>query len=361
MRNGGFEMTTTAKLKLERLLDEAARLGSSDAFLVPGEPLTIRIDGQIQRTDGDILSTGDIDEMAAVAFGEDRLEAFRKDFILPQCLWSPAGEQVYDRQPKPVRMNMIRSCGRNAISVHLNLPEIGDVQALRVPEAILNAALSPSGLIICSGRYGWNPETTAYSLVEYINANRACHIRTAENPIYARFTSKKALLQQCQIGSDAPSTEWVVRASMFPPADVFFVSELTNLETGEACLTAGETGRLAITVMHLPDRPQWVIDRLVEAFPVDQQMAILKVLSKHLRAICCPRPLPGANGGEVTAYAVLVPDAKMRQAMSEGKDFMARETPMPPECQTMEQAIQRSLDAGEITRNVAQQTLAEIS
>lgn len=354
-------METIAKARLEQLLSEGAAMGASHVFLAPGEPLTVRVDGQIRRTEGEILTAADIDEMAVAAFGQDRMELFRKDFIMPQCMWSPGGEvPYYERLAKPVRMNMVRSCGQHMICAWLSTPEIVDVGQLRVPEAILQAALSTSGFILFSGRWGWNPETTAYSVMDYINSNRACDIRTTENPIYARFTPKKALIQQCEIGGDAPSAQWVFRSGMTTGIDVFFVSELTDLEACEACFAAAESGRLAIAVMHMPDRPHWAIDRLIEAFPVDQQHLFARLISRQLRAVCCPRPLAGAHGGYVTAYATLIPDAEMRKAIADGRDPMQRESPMPPECQMMEQAIQRLLDDGEITAETAQKALAEL-
>lgn len=354
-------METDAKFRLEQLLSEGAAMGASELFLAPGEPLTVRIDGQIQRTEGEILTAADIDEMAVVAFGQDRLDLFHKDFIMPQCMWSPGGEVPYhERLSRPVRMSMVRSCGQHTISAWLSTPEIVDVEKLRVPEAVLKAALGASGLIVFSGRWGWSPETTAYSVVDYINANRACQIRTAENPIYVRFTPKRALVQQCEIGGDAPSTQWIVRAGMVSGPDVLFVSELTDLEACAACFQVAETGRLALTVMHLPDRPQWVIDRLVEAFPAEEHPLIARLLARQLRAICCPRPLPGAKGGSVAAYSVLVPDEDMRKAIAERRDPMLREGPMPPECQTMEEAIQRLLDQGAITAETARKALEEV-
>jgi twitching motility protein PilT len=353
-------METDAKLKLEQLLSEGAAMGASDLFLVAGEPLTVRIDGEIQRTEGEVLTAAEIDEMAVVAFGEDRMAAFRKDFVMPQCLWSAAGETTYGSAARSVRMILTRSCGKNTIYAQLSTPRVLDVGLLRVPEAILKAALSPAGLIIFSGRIGSGKSTTAYSVVDYINANRACHICTAERGMYVRFTPKKALVQQHEIGGDAPSETWVFHAAVGQDVDVFFLNMLLNMETLDTCLAAAERRWLVVTEMSVEVSPQAIIERFIEAYPADQQRAIAQALAKTVRAVCSQRLLPDTRGGRVAAYAVLVPDAEMRQAIAEGRDPMLRESPMPAECQTMEQAIQRLLEQGEITAETARRTLEEV-
>lgn len=354
--------------KLEQLLREAEAMGASDVFLVPGEPLTMRIDGQIQRTEGEVLTTADIDEMAVAAFGEDRMAAYQKSFVMPQCLWSPAGETTYGNAARSVRMFLTRSYGNDTIYAQLSTPQIVDVKQLRVPEAILKAALSPSGLIVFAGRSGSGRSTTAYSVVDYINANRACHIFTVERGMYQRFTSKKALVQQHEIGGacpaeggDAPSETWLFHAAIGQDVDVFFMNIILDMEAMNTCIAAAERRWLVLAESTVEIRPQEVIVRFIEAYPVDQQPAIAGALAKTVGAICCQKLLPGARGERVAAYAVLIPDAEMRKAIAERRDPMLRKTPMPPECQTMEEAIQRLLDQGDITAETAQKALEEVA
>lgn len=357
----------SATAKLEQWLREAAAMGASDVYLVPGEPLTARVDGQIRRTEGDIVTAADIDEMAVPVFGEERMAAYHKSFARPECLWSPAGETTHGNAARSVRMLLTRSYGKDTIYAQLSTPQIVDVKQLRVPGGILRAALSPSGLIIFSGRIGSGKSTTAYSVVDYINANRACHIFTAERGMYQRFTPKKALVQQHEIGSacpagggDAPSETWLFHAAIGQDVDVFFMNMLLDMDALNTCIAAAERRWLVVTEMSVEVRPEEVVERFIEAYPVDQQPAIAKALAKHVGALCCQKLLPGAKGGRVAAYAVLIPDAEMRKAIAEGRDPMVRESPMPPECQTMEQAIQHLLEQGDITAETAHEALAEI-
>jgi twitching motility protein PilT len=358
----------SATAKLEQWLREAAAMGASDVYLVPGEPLTVRIDGQIQRTEGDIVTAADIDEMAVPVFGEERIAAYHKSFARPECLWSPAGETTYGNAARSVRMLLTRSYGKDTIYVQLSTPAIVDVKHLRVPEAILKAALSPSGLIVFAGRLGSGRSTTAYSVVDYINANRACHIFTVERGMYQRFTSKKALVQQHEIGGacpaeggDAPSETWLFHTAIGQDVDVFFMNIILDMEAMNVCIAAAERHWLVVAESTVEVRPQEILERFIVAYPVDQQPAIAKALAKHVGALCCQKLLPCARGGRVAAYAVLIPDEEMRRAFAEGRDPMQRQSPMPPECQTMEQAIQRLLDEGDITAETAAKALADLN
>lgn len=348
---------TAAKIhpRLEQLVHEAAALGASDLFLVAGEPLTVRIGREIQRTEGEILSAGEISEMAVAAFGAEHLAKLGTDFTHPQRLWLLPGEEML------VRMNGGSCWGEHTIHVQLSTPEIADVEQLRVPEAILKAALGPSGLIVFSGRWGSGKSTTARSVVDYINANRACHIFTVEDPIYVRFIPKKALVRQSEIGMDAHSVAWALRTQFLQDVDVLYVSHIKDLDGLGGCIAGAETGHLVLTDLGAVDRPQAVLQRIIDAYPVNEHQAYAKVLAKVMRAICCQKLLPGTNGRRVAAYSVLIPDEEMRKAITECRDPMVRESPMPPECQTMEQAIQRLLEQGDITAETAQKALEEVA
>ncbi len=56
---------------------------------------------------------------------------------------------------------------------------------------------------------------------------------------------------------------------------------------------------------------------------------------------------------------MLVPDEEMRQAIAEGRDFMARRTPWPTNCQTLPEHIERLRAEGEISDETAGRALEE--
>lgn len=348
-------MITAAKLhpKLEQLVRESAAMGASDLYLVPGEPLTVRTGGQIQRTDGEVLTAAEISEMAAVALGADQLATIGTSIFELHRSVLLTGEMM-------VQLSVSLSCGQHTIWIQLCGPEIASVELLRVPEAILKAALSPSGLVIFAGLNGSGRSSTAYSVVDYINANRACRISTAENPVYMRFTPKKAIVQQREIGLDIPDLSFAALPEMIRDVDVFFMSEIMTLPDVNACVVTAETGHLVLTVLRVAPKPQQVIRRIIDVFPEDVRRLIAEQLAGSLSAICCQTLLPCSRGGRVAAYAVLVPDAEMRRAIAEGKDLTLRQSPMPPECQTMQEAIQSLLDQGDITAETARRALEEI-
>ena len=183
---------------------------------------------------------------------------------------------------------------------------------------------------------------TAYSALEYINANSACHICTVEDPILTKLTPKKALIQQREVGADIPHTLAGIHAARKQDLDVLFVSEITCLKELQACITVAETGHLVIMVLNAVSKPEEVIQRLLDVFPEDLKDVSRQALAGVLLGVSTQRLLPRIDKqGSVAAYEVLIPDQEIRQAIAEGTDFMVRAAHLPKGCQTLEQDIWR--------------------
>lgn len=347
-------MVTAVKLHptLEKYLREAAEQGASDLFLLPDEPLTLRINGQIRRTAGEPLRAADIAEIAAAAVGKENLAAIGRDV-----------SEIHRSCALPAefngRISVASAYGQYTIAVQLAAPQIASVEEIRVPRPILDAVLGLKGLVVFSGLAGSGKSTTAYSVLDYVNANAACHICTVEEPIYVRLTPKKAIVQQREVGSDVTDPVAGIRAAVVQDCDVIFLLEVKSLEQLEACISAAETGHLVITVFHSAATPQELIQRIVEAFPDDNRNSIRLALSKNLKVVCTQTLLPGKDKGRFAAYSYVIPDREMQASIAEGKD-LPRTSTTRASCVTMQQAIEQLLAEGLVNEQSARQALNEL-
>ncbi len=132
-------------------------------------------------------------------------------------------------------------------------------------------------------------------MVDYVNASRALHIVTVEDPIEFLHKNKSCLVNQREVGSDTQSFKRSLRSALRQDPDVVLVGEMRDTETIEAALTIAETGHLTFATLHTSDCVQ-TINRIVDVFPAHQQQQVRTQLSFSLQAVICQQLLPNATG-----------------------------------------------------------------
>ncbi|HXV06207.1 MAG TPA: PilT/PilU family type 4a pilus ATPase, partial [Solirubrobacterales bacterium] len=216
----------------------------------------------------------------------------------------------------------------------------------------------PQGLLLCTGPTGSGKSTTQASVIDYINAHRECHILTIEDPIEFLHMHKRSIVNQREVGADAPDFALGLRAALREDPDVILVGEMRDLETISTALTAAETGHLVFATLHTQDTAQ-TIDRIIDVFPPEQQGQVRTQLSIALQGIVTQQLLPTADGmGRVVACEVLVPTPAIRNLIREGKThqiYAAVQTSGAVGMQTMDADLARLVRAGRITRSLAEQ------
>lgn len=302
-------MAITQTSELDRALQLAADRHASDLFLVPGEPVALRIAGKIQRTDQPPLTAADVRRIAVAAVGEQRLSALGTETgrIITSC-----------EVPGVVagRMCIASARGEPTIVVRILPTRLGSAKELAIPEAVLQAARSPSGLILFSGAIGSGKTTSMLSVLDDWNANFDGHICTVEDPIGMVLASKRSIIQQREVGVDVPDVISGIAAAMRQDLDVLMVGELKTAEEVQACLSACETGHLVFTQVHA-EVPGRALQRLLEIQPAEElQQPRLQLfcqrLARALRCVLGQVLLPRADGhGRVAAYGVLIPDKEV--------------------------------------------------
>ena len=204
----------------------------------------------------------------------------------------------------------------------LTLEQIG------IPQTVKELLFKPRGLILVTGPTGSGKSTTLASMLDVINQERGVHIITIEDPIEFYHTSKKSLITQREVGDDVPSFAEAIRRALRQDPDVILVGEMRDLETISAAITAAETGHLVFGTLHTTGAAE-TIDRIVDAFPTNQQAQIRTQLAAGLQAVISQILLPklDANGevhGRIAAFEIMISTDAVRSRIRDNKTNMIK-------------------------------------
>jgi twitching motility protein PilT len=303
---------------LEKLLIEMAQRGASDLLLVAGVAPVFRVAGRLTRT-GDALSGDDLHGLLANVVTPKVRERIESDGAADFSLRLERAADENDRRAWRFRVNVHRQRGTLAAAIRALPTEIPTIPQLRLPATLSELVKPTRGLVLICGPTGSGKSTTLAALVGEINRNDARHIITIEDPIEYEHRNTKAVIEQIEVGRDAPSFAAALRASLRQDPDVILVGEMRDLETVSTALTAAETGHLILSTLHTSDVAQ-AIHRIVDVFPPAQQTQIKQQLAISLNAIVVQHLLPRSdNKGRAVAVEVLLSNNAVRNHIRNDK------------------------------------------
>ncbi|MFL5941604.1 MAG: type IV pilus twitching motility protein PilT, partial [Gaiellaceae bacterium] len=234
--------------------------------------------------------------------------------------------------------------------------EIKTLEELALPERLYELCEKPRGLVLVTGPTGSGKSTTLATLIDEANRSRAVHILTIEDPIEFVHHHKRSIVNQREIGQDAPGFAEALRAALRQDPDVILLGEMRDLETISTALTAAETGHLVFATLHTQSAPG-TIDRVIDAFPAAQQDQIRIQLAATLEGVVTQALLPTADGkGRVPALEILFPDDAVRNLIRQAKVeqvYSVMQTGTTRGMQTMEQSLADLTLRGVVTYDVA--------
>src|SRR3989454_628782 len=103
--------------------------------------------------------------------------------------------------------------------------------------------------------------------------------------------------------------------------DVIMVGEMRDLETMDAAITAAETGHLVFGTLHTTGAAK-TIDRLVNAFPTNQQEQIRIQLSTVLQCVISQLLIPRIDKpGRVAVFEIMVNTPSIAALIRDNKTF----------------------------------------
>ena len=178
----------------------------------------------------------------------------------------------------------------------------------------------PRGLFLITGPTGSGKTTTLASMVNHMNETMDHHVITLEDPIEYYHEHKGCTINQRAIGVDVPSFAEALRRALRMDPDVILVGEMRDLETIESAITAAETGHIVFGTLHTTGA-QGTVNRIIDAFPANQQDQIRVQLSTALIGILSQQLLQKVPKGRVAAYELLVLTPAIQNLIREGKTF----------------------------------------
>jgi len=296
---------------LQDLLKYMLDKNGSDLHITSGTPPRIRVNGKLLPLDLPLLTPIDTKQMTYSVLADAQKHKFEEENELDFSF----GLKGLSR----FRGNLFVQRGAVA-GVFRTIPfQIKTFQELGLPPIVEELSKKPRGLILVTGPTGSGKSTTLASMINRINEEREDHIITIEDPIEYLHPSKKALVNQREVGADTNSFKKALKHVLRQDPDVVLLGELRDMETIEIALTVAETGHVCFATLHTNSCVQ-TINRVVDVFPAHQQPQIRAQLSFVLEGVMSQLLIPTADGkGRVMALEVMVPNAAIRNLIREDK------------------------------------------
>jgi twitching motility protein PilT len=290
--------------RLDDWLQAVADREASDLLLIAGEPPTFRIHGRVVRSDGGALDSQDIEEMVVPDLPPHAQRAYREHGI------ADASKRVGG--VGRFRINLHRERGRAAAAIRMLPRKVPPLASLDLPPGTEILSRLNRGLVIIGGATGSGKTTTVAAIVNEINRRDAKHVITIEDPIEYEHTNQLSVIQQVEIGIDAPDFPTALRSALRQAPDVIVVGEMRDPETMRIALAAGETGHLVLSTLHTTDIPS-TLARMTDSFPAERQPTIRQEIAAALSAVFVQTLLPRTSGGRVPAAELLIVQYGARQ------------------------------------------------
>ncbi|TRW47945.1 type IV pilus twitching motility protein PilT [Aliidiomarina halalkaliphila] len=342
-------------MDINELLSYAVKRNASDMHLSSGSPAVVRIDGDLHKVNTEVLSSHHVEKMVYSVMNDRQKSEFEKnlevDFSFHVEGLARFRANVYVQQNGPAAA--FRTIPDSVLSL----------DALNAPPILKRIAEYPRGLVLVTGPTGSGKSTTLAAMVDYINDTFPHHVLTVEDPIEFVHKNKRALINQREVHRDTLSFKNALRVALREDPDVILVGELRDLETIRLALTAAETGHLVFATLHTTSAPK-AIDRIIDVFPGDEKAMVRSMLSESLRAVVAQLLLKKEGGGRVAAHEIMLATHAIKNLIREDKVaqmYSAIQTGGALGMQTMEQALNRLRDAGEISDEQVRAKLGQIS
>ena len=302
-------------IQMDRLLDTSVKQGASDVHLTVGKPPVLRLKGRMRELKTAALTPEDTASLMKQITPEKAQQELQE-----------VGSTDFGFSFKDgVRFRVAVFKQRNHLALVLRqIPNsLLTVEQLGLPRLVSALCRRPRGLFLVTGPTGSGKSTSLAGMVNFINETMDHHIITIEDPIEYYHEHKKSIINQREVGAgkDCSSFSDGLRRALRQDPDVILVGEMRDLETIEAAIGAAETGHLVFGTLHT-NSAAGTINRIIDAFPTNQQEQIRVQLSTSLLAVLSQTLLPRIDNGKVVAaYEFMVVTPAIANLIRDGKTF----------------------------------------
>jgi twitching motility protein PilT len=300
-------------VEMNELLQLAVDEGASDLHLTVGSPPLLRINGALEPLDSAELNPDDTERLMKSVTSPDHQQKIRE--IGGTDFGFGFGESAR------FRVSVLKAKGHIGIVLRQIPSDLMTLEKIGLPPQVKELLFKPRGLVLVTGPTGSGKTTTLASMINVINQERDCHVITIEDPIEYYHQHNKSIVTQREIGVDVPSFKEALKRALRQDPDVILVGEMRDLETMEAAITAAETGHLVFATLHTTGAAR-TVDRIVDAFPTDQQEQIRTQLSVGIVAVVSQLLLVRADRpGRVAAFEIMISTPSIQALIRDNKTY----------------------------------------
>jgi len=333
-------------MDIKELLQEVVASKASDLHLRVPSPPVLRIDGELiplRKYPG--CTADDVRHAFEEITTESQREEFYSELELDLAYSVPGLARF--------RVNVSQQRGTLSLAFRHVSYTIPTIEELGLPRLCKSLALKRKGLIIITGPTGSGKSSTQAAMIGYLNKNDSRNVICIEDPIEFLHRNDKCIISQRELGGDTRSFATALKHCLRQDPDVILVGEMRDLDTIATAITAAETGHLVLSTLHTNNAAQ-TIDRIIDSFPQGQQDQVRMQLGVVLEAVLAQTLLPKADGsGRVAAFEIMLGTDSIRNLIRENKVYQIPtyiQVSSKDSMQTMEQALQKLVVSGTITR-----------
>ena len=219
------------------------------------------------------------------------------------------------------RVSVFKQRGNIGLVLRLIPRTLLTFEQIGLPNSLKEVINQPRGLILVTGPTGSGKSTSLATMIDWLNTTMDHHIITVEDPIEYYHYHKKSIITQREVGVDVPTFSEALRRSLRMDPDVILVGEMRDLDTIAAAVTAAETGHLVFGTLHTSGAVR-TVDRLVDAFPTNQQEQIRTQLAGNLKAVISQALIPRKSGfGRVAAFEIMITTPAIQNLIRDNKSY----------------------------------------
>ncbi len=301
------------KTDIARLLDAVVKYDASDLHLAVGRPPAVRIRGELRNLGTTPLTP------------EDTVSLMKS--ITPERHQQSLGEHggadfgfAFGELAR-FRVSIFKQKGNVGLVLRQIPGKLRSFDQIGLPPVMKDVCLRPRGLVLVTGPTGSGKTTSLATMIDFINTERADHIITIEDPIEYYHRHKKCMVTQRELGVDVPTFVEALKRALRQDPDVILVGEMRDLDTISTAITAAETGHLVFATLHTTGAAE-TINRIVDAFPTNQQAQIRTQLAATLLGVISQTLIPTADGtGRVAAFELMFANDPIKALIRKGETF----------------------------------------
>src|SRR6476660_6313240 len=302
-----------ATLQIDRLLETTVRRSASDLHLAVGKPPTLRMHGHLRELQTKVLEPEDTVSL---------MKAITPERIQQEYEETGSGDFgfAYGEEAR-FRVAIFKQKGYCSLVLRRIPNKILTFEQIGLPKMAEQICRRPRGIFLVTGPTGSGKTTTLATMINYINENFDRHIITMEDPIEYYHPHKKSIVVQREVGVDVPNFSEAIRRALHQDPDVILVGEMRDTTTIGAAVQAAETGHLVFGTLHTSGAAS-TINRIIDAFPTDQQEQIRVQLANNLIAVLSQALCPRIDvDGMLAAYEFMYVTPAIQNLIRDNKSF----------------------------------------